>query len=465
MWPVAERTLDHRILVSRTPGQTRVAVLQDDRLTDYYADRDHAPSLAGAIYAGRVSRVFAKGRRAIVDAGPVIGEVFVNRQPDMPWPAEGARVPVQIVRDPDHGKRAIGRFQPVLVGRYVTATVDPPVSCIVSESLDASITVQDLIVNLGAGWQARSRLKKQPDLLPHARREAQALAQKCESVSNAVDGSGIGDCLSPALSGIDVALRESPVHEPDIVADKAGVARSVEHAVALGGAPAAIALWPPHRGDLFETEGVTAQLDDALARQATHNGATITIDPTEALTAIDVDVAVPAGPGTAIRQSAILDHILGRVRLLNIGGLIAIDLPGGGGPEREALIATANKARAADPLPLQFEPPGRFNVMLFSRQQVRCSLLGQFFNHETMAQRAMSDDTVALEALAAASRLIRSHPAPRYRLTVAAPGAKKTPTNVRPAWLSAIEDPVARMELLVDPALPIGGQQFSVEAA
>lgn len=456
--------MEHRILVSRTPGQTRVAVLQDDRLTDFYADRDHARSLAGAIYVGRVSRVFAKSRRAIVDVGPDIGEVFVNRQPDMPWPAEGARVPVQIIRDPDHGKRAIGRFQPVLVGRYVTVAVDPPVAGIVPEKLDAAATVQELIVNLGTAWQARSRLKKQLELLQYARQEARALYQTCETIGTAVDGSTVGDCLSPALTGIDLALRESPVHEPGIVADNAGVARSVEQSAALSGASVAIALWQPHRGDLFDTEGVTAQLDDALARQTTHAGATITIDPTEALTAIDVDVAVPAGPGTAKPQSAILEHILGRVRLLNIGGLIAIDLPGGGGQARKALIAAANSARTSDPLPLQFEPPGRFNVMLFSRQQVRCSLLAQFCQHDAIAQRATSDDTVALEALAAASRFVRAHPAPRYRLTVAAPVARLLDTSLRSAWQTLTDDPAVRIELAVNPALSGDGQQFSVEA-
>jgi ribonuclease G len=61
--------LSHKILVEDDPHQTRVAVLEEDLLTEVFVERRRHRGLVGNVYKGRVTRVLPGMQAAFVDVG------------------------------------------------------------------------------------------------------------------------------------------------------------------------------------------------------------------------------------------------------------------------------------------------------------------------------------------------------------------------------------------------------------
>src|SRR6185437_13937874 len=57
------------ILISSTPHETRLAIVEDDQLTEIYYERENEYTLAGSIYKGKVTRVLPGMQSAFVDLG------------------------------------------------------------------------------------------------------------------------------------------------------------------------------------------------------------------------------------------------------------------------------------------------------------------------------------------------------------------------------------------------------------
>ncbi|HYY70433.1 MAG TPA: hypothetical protein VE734_11945, partial [Terriglobales bacterium] len=61
--------MSKELYVSSTPHETKVAVVEDDELTEIYFERENEYTLAGSIYKGRVTRVLPGMQSAFVDVG------------------------------------------------------------------------------------------------------------------------------------------------------------------------------------------------------------------------------------------------------------------------------------------------------------------------------------------------------------------------------------------------------------
>src|SRR6201995_1871600 len=61
--------MSKEICISSTPHETRLAILEDDQLTEVYYERENEYTLAGSIYKGRVTRVLPGMQSAFVDLG------------------------------------------------------------------------------------------------------------------------------------------------------------------------------------------------------------------------------------------------------------------------------------------------------------------------------------------------------------------------------------------------------------
>src|SRR5690242_21181265 len=57
------------ICISTTPHETRLAIVEDDQLTEIYYERENEYTLAGSIYKGKVTRVLPGMQSAFVDIG------------------------------------------------------------------------------------------------------------------------------------------------------------------------------------------------------------------------------------------------------------------------------------------------------------------------------------------------------------------------------------------------------------
>jgi Ribonuclease G/E len=170
-----------------------------------------------------------------------------------------------------------------------------------------------------------------------------------------------------------------------------------------------------------ETRGaIDATIDEALsARVALAGGGAITIEPTNALTAIDVDSAGRSGEADPERLALALNieaahEAMRQLRLRAQGGLAAIDFVSMRQMQnRKAVEAALKEAAIRDPWAPVFAPMSRFGIIELSRAQymrpVRDVLLD--------ADGRKSAETVALEALRAIEREVA---ASRGRKVVAA---------------------------------------------
>src|SRR5689334_12740383 len=61
--------MSKELFVSSTPHQTKVALVENDVLSEVYFERENEYTLAGSIYKGRVTRVLPGMQSAFVDIG------------------------------------------------------------------------------------------------------------------------------------------------------------------------------------------------------------------------------------------------------------------------------------------------------------------------------------------------------------------------------------------------------------
>jgi Ribonuclease G/E len=178
---------------------------------------------------------------------------------------------------------------------------------------------------------------------------------------------------------------------------------------------------------------IDALIEDALARTAPiPGGGVLTIEPTAALVAIDVDSGARQGGQDPERFAldlniAAAQEAARQIRLRNLGGLVALDFVSlRAKSHRVQLEAAVRESFAGDPWSVQFGALSRFGVFDLARAQLRTPL------HEQMrdADGRLSVETVALMALRAIEREARAVTGRQIACTVS-PEVK--------AWLDAAE--------------------------
>jgi Ribonuclease G/E len=186
-------------------------------------------------------------------------------------------------------------------------------------------------------------------------------------------------------------------------------------------------------------------------------GGTLAIEPTRALTAIDVDLGERKGADAkrAARQANLvaLAESARLLRLKGLGGLVILDLVGRG-HDGAALLAAARQAFGPDNPGVAIGPVGRFGTMELSIPRRTRPLLEQL----RQSDGALSDRTLA-------QRLIRRIEAeaqaqPGARLSAAcAPGVAKAAEPLAAVLAARIG---ARFSINPDPARP--RERFEVSA-
>jgi Ribonuclease G/E len=148
-------------------------------------------------------------------------------------------------------------------------------------------------------------------------------------------------------------------------------------------------------------------------------GGTVAIEPTRALTAIDVDLGERKGADAkrAARAAnlAAISEAARLLRLKGLGGLVVIDLVGRGhdGP---AMLTAARTAFASDNPGVAIGPIGKFGAMELSLPR-RIRPVGEILNRD---DGALSDVSLALRAIRGLAREGAAQPGARLQATCAA---------------------------------------------
>ncbi|MBS0287843.1 MAG: Rne/Rng family ribonuclease [Proteobacteria bacterium] len=132
---------------------------------------------------------------------------------------------------------------------------------------------------------------------------------------------------------------------------------------------------------LFNRFQIESQIESAFKREvALENGASIVIDPTEALIAIDINSA-RATEGSDIEETALQTNLVAakeiarQLRLRDIGGLIVIDFIDMNSSRNQRMVENQLREElASDRARIQLGRISRFGLLEMSRQRLRPSL-------------------------------------------------------------------------------------------
>ncbi|WP_455372364.1 ribonuclease E/G [Limibacillus halophilus] len=125
---------------------------------------------------------------------------------------------------------------------------------------------------------------------------------------------------------------------------------------------------------LFESRGVEAEIEALLQPEVPlAGGGRLWIEPTHALTAIDLDAGGSASPAKV--NLAAVGEIARQIRLRALAGIIAIDFLDPEGPEeRTALRQALEEALAGDPARCELQRLSGTGLLLMTRQRLRPAL-------------------------------------------------------------------------------------------
>ena len=284
------------ILVDRSAGETRVAIIEAGRLRELLVERVSRPWRLGQVVVARVTAV--RRGQCFLDLGGASGVLDRAVETGV---HEGASLAVQIRSEPRRGKAARVSTAFGLDGRFVSLTLG-------RTGIGVSRQIRD--------GQERERMRRAvANLAPDdAGLVVRATARDRECGEVAADVRAVVD----RLSRVRERARRDPVGS---VLDPAPgpVARARLRA------PFAV-LREGRDGELFDGHGVEDALELALRRSVVMpDGLRLVIDETEALTAIDIDIA--DGVLTAGRAASLGAELAWQIRLRQLAGLIMIDVP------------------------------------------------------------------------------------------------------------------------------------------
>lgn len=162
----------------------------------------------------------------------------------------------------------------------------------------------------------------------------------------------------------------------------------------------------PHDADALEAAGWSEVLATAQSGRVEFDGGALLVEPTAAMTVIDVDGYLPP----AALALAAADAAARAIRRWSIAGSIAIDFPTLG--NRDERIATAERFDANLPQPFERTAINGFGLMQVIRPRVRASLNEQLradpAGHAARAllRRAERSGLIGATSLVAAPRVI-----------------------------------------------------------
>ncbi len=485
--------IDH-VVIGKSPGETRVALMSGGRLIEVLVERTGAASLVGNIYLGRVVAVVRKLDAAFVDIGAGQDGFLAlpeARPPDVSTGAgggdgigdyvnEGDAVVVQVQRDPveDKGAKLTTRitlagtgliFRPrqpgVSLSRRITDEGDRQRLAQLVEGLVPDGAAQDcgFIVRTAAAEAGAKAIEADAARLIGRWRDIRLA--RADSRAPAALYAGPGPACRALRDFGGPGIRK-------IIADDTQVLTEVR-AFCAAEAPAWADLIERHDGpeDLFEAFGVEEQIDAALSPVAGLGcGGSLIISQTPALCAIDVNAGGADG-GTRSQTALAVNldaaaEIAHQIRLRNLSGLIVVDFVAVRDDRRKRQILDAFRdACAADPLRPHVVGYTRLGLVEMTRPRHGLSLrdvigVGGDEGERAPVKSALSQ---ALEALRAVLRQGRGAAQVTLGASGAVIGALRDPNGPGPAALKEAEERLGLAIILVpDQTLAAGGYDIVV---
>ena len=350
-----EPAMKKQIVANVDQRQTRVAILEDGRLAELMYDRDEEERVVGNIYLGRVSDVVPGLDAAFVDCG-IEKNVFLHvsdaleseehngkfgrrgRTPPISQLLKaGQEIMVQVTKGPLASKGARATRHISLPGRVLGLMAPPDHKVGVSKKIadDRERTrLRKLATQVrpeGFGIIVRTQAEgaDRKDL----EKDVKFLTRLWRSIENKARQSTAPALVHEDLSLVFEVVRDvlSPDVDQFIVDDKVTYDRVLNLLDNVSPELRQCVSLHKKKEPVFDHFGIEQEISKALRRKVwLPQGGFISIDPTEALTAIDVNTGKFTGTGslqeTVLRTNIeACDEIARQLRLRGIGGIIVID--------------------------------------------------------------------------------------------------------------------------------------------
>ena len=364
------------LLVSATPFGVRTAAIAGGEVVSFNVESGHAPGLLGNIYMA------AEGRR-----GGAAHFVAIGKEQNAFLEKSGGTNPgsnplVQVTRAAWRGKAPRVSAEIALAGRYMVyfpQTSGASVARRISDAAerDRLLALARRIAGDGAegGVTIRSAAQAAPDdaILAEAARHRQHWSDLSAKHTT---------MAAPALLARGPGLAER--HMRDILPPGARIV--TDDRAMLARLAAYAAEWTPEfsqrvehsEGALFERYDAMGALAAALTPEVPlAGGGRLSIEPTQALTAIDIDTGVRSGARDRVLRAACSEAIVAaahEIRLRNLAGLIVIDFPRLDAADAgQALMADMQAQMRGDPVPHKVAAISASGLMEITRRTRRCA--------------------------------------------------------------------------------------------
>ena len=393
------------LIVHSTPQETRVALLEDSRVSELFIERESQRGIVGNIYKGRVTRVLPGMQSAFVDLGTDrhaflhVADVFEELPENLLAPEErhapieerlheGEDVVVQVLKEPLGQKGARITSHVSLPGRYIVFM--PTVEHVgVSRKITDDEERRRLKLLLkqirsergGGGFIARTagNGRSREDF----ERDARYLTRCWDEVRALATRQPAPWLLHLELSLVQRLLRD--LLSDDVASICLDSEREFRRTLELV-SELQPDLTPRVRlfgggDDILEHHGVAAELERALRSKVwLDSGGYIVINPTEALVAIDVNTGRYVGRQTL--EDTILKtnleavrEIVRQIRLRDLGGIIVVDfIDMEERKSRQKVMAALEHELKRDRSPSKVLQVSEFGLVIITRKRVKQSL-------------------------------------------------------------------------------------------
>lgn len=338
------------VLVNITPQETRVAVMEENTLCEIHIERNCGHGLVGNIYLGVVRRVLPGMQSAFIDIGleraaflHIVDVLEQRQQPEQIQRIEhtlreGQSIVVQVIKDPINTKGARLSTQISLAGRFLVYLPQ-----------DEHIGISQRIEDEEERNQLRERLE---NLLPADAAHGYIIRTSAENATDAELQADINyltkrwqhiqqlskTCPPETLLYQDLPLSLRVLRDMysdninHIIVDSTSHYQRM-HEFATNYSQGALDKLQLFKDDcpLFEKYNIEAKINRSLQPRVNLDfGGYIIIEPTEAMTTIDVNTGGFVGARnfeeTIFKTNLEACHVIAReLRLRNLGGIIIID--------------------------------------------------------------------------------------------------------------------------------------------
>jgi len=417
--------MQKEVLINAGAGEIRVAIVEDGRLQELFLERvlgldDGQPrkrsggrsghSLIGNIMLGRVQRVLPGMQAAFVDVGldraGFLGAREARCLADLPGfddertpkigdcVREGEEILVQVVKDPIGEKGARLSANVTIPGRLLVMVANQPgiaLSRRIEDEEERARLIamgEQMVAEAngtlypGAGYILRSAAATAT--LVDITEDAERLSEAWRAVMARRQSAPVPATLYHDLDPVERTMRDEVDDETSrVLIDDASAAEAARaycrRAMPEGEDKIELFAGPGALFDIYDLEDEIARLTER--RVPLPSGGWITIEGTEALTAVDVNsgsyTAATGLEETSLKVNLEAGYEIGRqLRLRGVGGLIVIDFIHLNEPANiEQVLDTLRKSLMRDRTPTQISPMSEFGLVEITRKRLRDPLV------------------------------------------------------------------------------------------